>query len=190
MAISDARAIGYGPQLNSGRPMASLTRIPFSPSDDALIGSMNGWMMFAAVMHFIGGAFFLICGCFAIFGTFATFSVSPIGGILSLLQMLSFAVLGIVLLGEGAAIVQARSAFAQVVATDTDDQAQLSTAFKRLKLFFMLELLWFAINVFVAILALLTAIVAPEIAATGFEAFQQGGGGGGSPFGPQGGGQW
>jgi hypothetical protein len=165
--------------------LASLARIPFSPSDEQQINTLTGWMLFMAILHFLGGAFFLTCGCFGAMGGGGMMAVSPAGGILTIIQMLLMLVLGVVLIIEGVMLVQGRSALSSVVTSDTGDQQYLSDAFKRLKFFFMLELVWFAINILVAIIGLLIAIIAPELAGGGFGDFQNlGGGGGGFGGGP------
>lgn len=169
--------------------MASIARIPFSQSDEAMINSMSGWMLFLAIVHFLGGAFFLTCGCFGGIGAGASFAVSPVGAALLTLQMLSFLVLGVLLTVEGVMLVQARGALGAVVTSDQNDQELLSRAFNKLKLFFMLELLWFAINIFVGLLGLALAIVAPEMGGGGFGNFNQGGFGQPGGFGG-GGGNW
>lgn len=170
--------------------MASLARIPFSPADEQVINTLTGWMLFIAILHFLGGAFFLTCGCFGAMGGGAAMAFSPAGGILTILQMLLMLVLGVVLIVEGVLIVQGRSALSSVVTSDTGDQQYLSDAFKRLKFFFMLELAWFAINILVAIIGLLVALIAPEMAGGGFGDFGglQGGGLGGPGYDP--GGNW
>jgi hypothetical protein len=164
--------------------MASLARIPFSKDDEGVINGLNTWMMVAAIVHFIGAALFLPCGCFATFGMGMQISVSPIGGILGVVQMLCLMALGVVLIVEGVAIVRARGALEKVVSTDQNDQELLSQAFRHMRLFFTLELAWFALNLLVALLALVVAIVAPELAGPGLQGLGQPGA---SPFGGGGG---
>lgn len=166
--------------------MASLARIPFRPADEQVINTLNGWMLFLAIMHFVGAAFIFLGGCFGAFGAITLLAVNPLWGILTAVQMLLVLVLGVGLVAEGAMLVQARSALSKVVASDVDDQKFLSTAFQRLKFFFMLELVWFALNVFFALLGLVTALVAPEMAGGGLGGL--GGMGGGAGYDP--GGSW
>ncbi len=170
--------------------MASLARIPFSPSDEAQINTLTGWMLFIAIIHFLGGAFFLTCGCFGALGAGGMMAISPAGGVLTIIQMLLMLILGVVLIIEGVMLVQGRSALSSVVTSDTGDQQYLSEAFKRLRFFFMLELAWFAINILVAIIGLLVALIAPEMAGGGFGDFQNLGGGGFGDPGYQPGGNW
>ncbi len=170
--------------------MASLARIPFSPADEQQINTLTGWMLFMAIVHFLLGALCLTCGCFGALGGGAMIQLNPAGGVLTILQMLIWLVLGVVLIIEGVMLVQGRSALASVVTSDTGDQQYLSDAFKRLKFFFMLELAWFGLNIVVAILQLISAFVAPEMAGGGFGDFQNLGGGGLGGGGYDPGGQW
>ena len=163
--------------------MASLARIPFRPADEQVINTLNGWMLFLAIIHFVGAAFVFLGSCFGGFGAVTLMAINPLWGALTIVQMLLVLVLGVGLVAEGAMLVQARSALSNVVASDVDDQKFLSTAFQRLKFFFMLELVWFALNVLFALLGLVTAVVAPEMAGGGF-----GGMGGGTGYDP--GGSW
>jgi hypothetical protein len=169
--------------------LASLARIPFSPSDEQVINTLNGWMLFVAIVHFLFGAFCLTCGCFGAIGGGATMALSPAAGIITILQMLVLMVMGVLAIVEGVMLIQGRSALSSVVTSDTGDQQYLSDAFKRLKFFFMLELLWFSFSVLSALLGLILAIVAPELAGGGLQDFGGFQGGGAGP-GFQPGGNW
>lgn len=145
----------------------SLARIPFTEADHQVIRTLNGWMLFLAIIHFIAAFFVLTCGCLATFGAVAAIAQTPLGGVFYTLQMMTLPVLGAVMLTEGIFVLQARSALGRLVDTDTDDQAELSAAFNKLKLFFMLELGWFTITILSGLAGLIVQIVAPELARPG-----------------------
>lgn len=156
-------------------PMASVARIPFSPQDETVISTLNGWMLFLAIIHFIGAAFFLLCGCIAVVGAAGQIAQAVLGGIVYTLQMFTLPVLGAIMLAEGIFAIQARAALDKVVSTDQADQQFLTEAFKKLKLFFMLELAWFGVSVVSSLLGMIVTIVAPELAGPqGFDMSQTG----------------
>jgi hypothetical protein len=142
----------------------SLARIPFSAADEQVIGTLNGWMLFLAIIHFIAAVFVLGCGCFGLVGAVGQLGANPVGGALFTLQMFTLPVLGAVMGVEGLLALQARSALEKVVSSDSSDQQFLSDAFHRLKLFFMLELVWFGVSVLSSFFGIVLGIVAPELA--------------------------
>ena len=144
----------------------SLARIPFSELDHVVIRKLNGWMLFLAVVHFIAALFALCCGFVATTGAVAAIARSPLGGVIYTGQMMSVPVLGAVMAVEGVFVLQARSALERVWSTDEDDLRHLSTAFRKLKLFFMLELVWFAVSLFTSFAGLLVQVIAPELVPT------------------------
>lgn len=148
--------------------MASVARIPFTPFEVKTIGSMNGWMMFFAIVHFIAGLGVLLFGLLATLGAMAFVAQSPALGIFKALQAVTMLGIAIVLLAEGGAVIMARASLSKMLSTDTHDQELLSTAFARLKVFFGLELLVFVLFFVVAIIGAVIAFIAPEQAGGDF----------------------
>lgn len=155
----------------------SVARIPFTTEEESMISTLNGWMLFLAVVHFIGAAFFLLCGCTALIPAIGAIAASPLGGVAYTLQMFTLPILGALMLVEGVFALQARGALDAMIASDGADQQHLSTAFAKLKLFFMLELGWFAVSAVGAVFSLIATLVAPELTTTtpGFDPSQFGG---------------
>jgi hypothetical protein len=171
--------------------MASLARIPFTPEQEGTISTLAGWMLFVLVVHFIAGGLALIGSCLGVFGAVASFSLSPVYGALQVVQMLLVLGLAVALLVQGVLLVQARGALSSVVQTDTSDQEHLSVAFKRLKVFFLVEVGFTGINLLMALVSLGMTFAMPEIPDLG-GGFGPGGGfgGGGGYNDPYGGGSW
>jgi hypothetical protein len=142
--------------------MASVARIPFTPFEVKTIGSMNGWMMFFAIVHFIAGLGSLLFGLLGMLGAMGLVAQSPALGIFQALQMMTLLAVAIVLLAEGGAVIMARASLSKMLSTDTHDQDLLSTAFARLKIFFALELAVFVLFFVFAILGAVIAFIAPE----------------------------
>jgi len=155
----------------------SVARIPFTTEEESMISTLNGWMLFLAIVHFIGAAFFLLCGCFAMLPAFAVIGNNPLGGVAYTLQMFTLPILGALMLAEGVFALQARGALDAMISSDSADQQHLSTAFAKLKLFFMLELGWFAVSAIGGVFGLLVSVFAPEMVGQtpGFDPSQFGG---------------
>lgn len=113
-------------------------RIPFSASDEGAITGLTQWMLVVSIIHFVIGAIALIFSCLACVGVASLLS-GGLQGILAVFRAGVFLLSGPVLIGQGVLLMQARTAFDAVVATDTNDQALLGHAFGRLRLFFMIE---------------------------------------------------
>jgi hypothetical protein len=115
--------------------MASLARIPFSSYEQKQIGSLTGWMLFFSIVHFVGG---LGAGIFGILGMLVVvtqMSASAAFAVLNGLQMLMVLAIAVALLAEAVTVLMARSALSEMLSTDTHDQALLSQALARLKVF-------------------------------------------------------
>jgi len=166
--------------------MASLARIPFTPEQEGTISTLAGWMLFVLVVHFIAGGLALIGSCLGVFGAVASFGVSPVYGALQVVQMLLVLGLAVALLVQGVLLVQARSALSGVVQTDTSDQQHLTVAFRRLKMFFLIEVGFTGLNLLMALVGLGMTFVMPDMADLG-GGFDAGGGGYDDPYG---GGSW
>lgn len=122
----------------------SVARIPFTSAEEGVLSQLAGWMLFIAIVHFIGAAFALFGSCIILgTGVLGAGAASQLGGAQMGLAMIVVAVLvavaAIVLLYQGVLLVQARSRFQAVVRTDEADQANLSAGFGKLKLFFAIE---------------------------------------------------
>ena len=119
----------------------SLARIPFTQEDEGIIRSLGGWMLFIAILHFIGGGLFGICGCCGAFGAVAQLATLGLSGIVLMLQVLLLVLLSAAWIGQGVLMVQARTAFRGVADTDHADQQFLAEAFKKMKSVFMVEVI-------------------------------------------------
>jgi len=163
--------------------MASLARIPFRASDEASISSLAGWMTFVAVILFIAGGLGLIFFCLGSVGAVTMVTQAPLVGALQLVQMLLLIVICLLMIVQGVFLVQARGSLKGVVTSDTADQQHLSDAFRRLKLFFLLELGFAGLSLLTTLVMLVMTIVAPEMAGMGAGMDQGGFGGGGGNVG-------
>lgn len=127
----------------------SVARIPFSTEDEGVLRQLSGWMLFIAIVHFVGAGLLLLGGCCVLVGGSSVLAgASSMGpgaelgmgmGALFVVIAAFMAVLTAILIFQGVLLVQARSDFNQVVQSDVSDQAYLTSAFRRLKLFFLIE---------------------------------------------------
>lgn len=119
----------------------SLDRIPFTTADEAMIRSLAGWMTFMAVFHIIGGTLGLgVGGCLALGGAAATMRSALAGGIILVVMVLVLAMCAAIL-GQGILLLGARASFHSMATTDDADQDHLSAGFRKLKTFFLLEVI-------------------------------------------------
>ena len=116
----------------------SVARIPFTPDDERKISSLGTWMMAVAVIHFIIGGLVVLLSCCGLIGI-AQMLTQGLTGILGALRGGLGLLAGPILLGQGYLLVMAKKHMDAVVQTDTDDQAQLASAFKQIKIFVMIE---------------------------------------------------
>jgi len=126
-----------------------LARVPFEIDDEKTIASMAKWMMFIAVVHFIISFLILIGSCFAGFGVAMAPTATGVGGspaavaIGAMITMLVFMVLTfIVLLVQGVLLAKASSSFKAVATTDHADQDHLAAGFRRMRVFFLFEVIF------------------------------------------------
>jgi hypothetical protein len=125
--------------------MASVARIPFTPYEQKVVGSLTAWMIFFSVVHFLVGLVAMGIGLLMCFGAIPLVQSEMAHGIFEALRGVAVVLAGIVMLAEGAFVLLARSSFSKMLSTDTHDQALLSSGIARLKVFFALELFVFVI---------------------------------------------
>lgn len=148
--------------------MASPARLRlFTTADERVVSTLNGWMLWLAILHFVAALFSMGCGCLAGVGAIGRIASSPLGGSVYALLLLTLPILGAVMGLQGVFALQARSALDKMVTTHAGDPRLLSEAFGRLKAFFLLELVWFGIAALSSILGVILVVVAPELADPG-----------------------
>lgn len=145
--------------------MAALARIPFTPQTEKVIGQMAGWMMFVAIVHIVLGLLFATGGAVGGGALALTFGDRLGAGALAMGIGLAlvYGLLGLVLALEGFLLIRARSAFNAVVDTDTNDQEHLSTALRRLKVFFLVEVILGALASLGSVIQIAIVIAAPAL---------------------------
>lgn len=116
-------------------------RIPFTPADEAKIASMGQWMMVVAIIHFVIGGLVLIFMCFGCLGVAAMLS-QGLPGIFGAIRAFFGLLAGPVLVGQGALLLQAKKAFDTVITSDQNDQAFLAEGFMKVKIFFIIEVVY------------------------------------------------
>lgn len=148
-----------------------LARIPFGPSETTVLKGVAAAMVLLAILHFaigLGGAVLGACGVAG-----GVVAAREIGGtaLIAVAQMLFLAVAAVVLAGQGVLLLRARRSFQLVVATDDADQAHLTSAFEKLRLFFGIEIALGVVSLVFTVLGLVHNLVAPMPAALPMEAF-------------------
>ena len=141
----------------------TVARIPFSPAQEDSLTMLSRWMLFLVIVHGLLAALFLLGGCLGMVGSFAMFSRSPAGGALQVLNMLIVVLLGGAAGVEVGLLFQTKTELDAVVKIDDADQAHLSTAFTKLKFFFMLEMVFGLGSILINLIGVLLAAVAPEL---------------------------
>lgn len=121
-------------------------RIPFTPADESAIRTLVGTMLFLMVVNFAVGGLGLLGGCLSFLAVPEQLAQHPGAGIGALLTATCTFLYCAGMVGQGALLLQTRSALEQVVTTDTRDQALLEEAFAKLRLFFALEAVLFLIS--------------------------------------------
>lgn len=142
--------------------MIAAARIPFTPADEQVIRQLGTWMTFVGVVHLLLGAVFLTCGGFFGLSVPALLENTPFGAVLGGLQALLLAITALLSVVEGALLIQTRMALSGVLTSDSEDQALISRAIHRLKLFFMTELAFFAFNLLIGVIGVVFRFAAPE----------------------------
>jgi hypothetical protein len=142
--------------------MTAVARIPFTPADEGVFRQMMHAMLAVAIFQVLFGLLFMGGGGLGFLASLGmdrehAFANSLVGA-----QMLAWVLLGLIFWVEGALVAQARSAFRDMVTSDTHDQELVSKAFHRLKFFFTLELVLFGVNLLSSIVGVVFVFVAPE----------------------------
>lgn len=124
----------------------SVARIPFSHAEESVLTQLGGWMLFIAIIHFLGAAFAILGAClFFGVGAMGAGAASQLGGaemgIAMMVGGFVVVVMGAILIVQGVLLLQARTSFRAVALTDEADQAHLSEGFRKLKLFFLIEVI-------------------------------------------------
>jgi hypothetical protein len=157
--------------------MTAAARIPFTPADEHVIRQLGTWMTFVGVVHLLLGLVFLTCAGYSGLTVPALLDGTPFGAVLAGVQGLLFAITALLTVVEGALLIQTRMALTGVLTSDSEDQALISRSIHRLKLFFMTELAFFAVNLVVGIVTVVLTWVAPEAGQAAADLIQSWGGG-------------
>lgn len=137
-------------------------RIPFTTAEEGVITQLASWTLFIAIAHFIIGGLALLGSCGISVGAFGLFSGAAGYAVVLLLQALLTVATGGLVVFQGVQLLGVRTDLTKVVETDSNDQGHLSSAFTKLKMFFLLELVAFALAAVLALLGIVGALVAPE----------------------------
>lgn len=124
----------------------STARIPFSSDDENAIRMLVATMLFLLVVNFLVGGLGLLGGCISFVGVPARMALHPMAGVASIVTATCTFLYCAGMIGQGALLLQTRSALERVVTTDTHDQQLLGEAFAKLRLFFGLEALMFLLS--------------------------------------------
>lgn len=127
--------------------MPSLARIPFSPATERVLLSLGRWLLFIAIVHFVLGFLVVVGSCATGWFSIAAFDLDALGGTFLVATALLYLGSALLLIVEGVMLVQAKSAFQRVATSDSNDQGELVNAFRRVRVFFMLETLLFALMI-------------------------------------------
>jgi hypothetical protein len=124
----------------------SVARIPFSHAEESVLTQLGGWMLFIAIVHFLGAAFAILGAClFLGVGAMGAGAASQLGGaemgVAMMVGGFIVVVVGAILIAQGVLLIQARNGFQAVAQTDDSDQAYLSYGFRKLKMFFLIEVI-------------------------------------------------
>ena len=124
----------------------SVARIPFSHAEESVLNQLSRWMVFIAIVHFLGAALAILGAClFFGVGAMGAGAASQLGGaemgVAMMVGGLVVVLVGAILVAQGVLLLQARNGFSAVAQTDDSDQAYLSYGFRKLKLFFLIEVI-------------------------------------------------
>ena len=120
--------------------MASLPFIPLTPREQRAIGSLNKWMLFAAIAHLLGGLGACGAGAAYLQGIDVALEHSPPWAYASAVEWLAVVAIGLVMELECVVALLARSSLSAISRRGHHDQALLETSVARLSMFFVLEL--------------------------------------------------
>ena len=121
-------------------PEAPLSRIPFSPRQEASLRALCNWMQIAAVFTIVGAV-----------GTLVSAFTPRFDGGKIINAVISFLI--------GLWIYQAGTAFRQVATTDTADQRHLMEGFRLLRSVFLLQSILVIVVLALLVIALVTVTV-------------------------------
>ena len=111
-----------------------------------------------AVIHFLFGGVVVVLSCFGCIGA-AQMVTQGLTGIFGAMRVLFALLSGPILIIQGVLLLKAKKSFDTVVATDHSDQAELATAFGQVRVFFMIEVAYGVIQLFLAMVDIVTPIV-------------------------------
>jgi hypothetical protein len=132
----------------------SVSRIPFTAVEEGVLRQLSGWMLFIAIVHFIVAAFALVAGClFASMGSVLTAAFAKFGAVAGagiavvILALVVSVVAATILTIQGVLLTQARGSFFAVVTSDAADQLHLVNGLRKLRLFFLIEIILLGLGV-------------------------------------------
>lgn len=134
-------------------------RIPFDASEEKRILGLGQWMMAVAIIHFLLGGLVVLLSCFACIGAAQMLS-QGLTGIFGALRVFFALLSGPVLIIQGVLLLKAKKSFDTVVATDQNDQAELATAFGQVRVFFMIEVAYGALQLCLTMVDIVTPVIA------------------------------
>jgi hypothetical protein len=138
----------------------SLARIPFTSEDEGVIRSLVNWMLFVTIaVNFIACGIGLILSCIGGIGVAGMFSISATRGVFTLLSVVFLFLMCATYIGQGVVMVQARGSLQAVATTDDADQAHLSVAFRKLRVVFLIEVVFAVLSLLMQVVQLIASFV-------------------------------
>lgn len=141
----------------------SVARIPFTPADEDAIRMLAGTALFLTVMHFVVGALGLLGSCGGAIGVPTAFAFSALGGLASMGTAFCLLLWSAGMIAQAVLLIQLRTSLTAIVETDTGDQAHMADAFAKLKLFFLVEALLFAVGMGLTLFVSMSQVFGPQV---------------------------